>query len=637
METDPHKSAGRIFAMLCAGYLAANIVLRWLNWPLFHGHGAYGWPQPSLADYLLLIPDSVIPPIAAVMAASWIVGGLVRSWRALVILTVAMLLVLLAIEVDMSWYGMSKRHIGWAEISVFVSNGMGLDFGVSKAAYVRLALLALVHATALAVLLGASILAARWLPNILVRRVFLGISVAVACLFIADIAWVGNRRVAKDRHVIAIARASPLRLNVLDDLYFKFTDRARALAHLNAVYSGITVGPSAQWRACYPPTPVAAADTNVVVVALEGMNKHYFHLLTALDDVKQSSVVYTHHYSTGDTTHYGLLGLMFGAPVLFYGDGEYRQSAYVDALLAHGYEVKRYGEDIASFGELEKYTTNFSAPVVDPQTDFRMVPAISRFVGGAGGKNVAFVFYRGTHWPYIHAPNYTEFRPEVPADFNYSGWQLAESHQQIINRYKNGMVELNDWLRLLLASIDLNKTILVVTGDHGEAMFENGRLSHAAGLWRDQLEVPMYVHFPSGVTGRVDHITSHAQVMPAMFAWLGLAGSCEQGNLDMGDCVHGAFAAHNNHVNTPVEWAFITEDYKVLFDYTRGEPIRITGITNLDDVKMPFSDLAKGSELYSVLAVMKGRLSRLAADSTRAGFTRRYCSVMGGAATSGLP
>src|SRR6202011_3233654 len=111
------------------------------------------------------------------------------------------------------------------------------------------------------------------------------------------------------------------------------------------------------------------------------------------------------------------------------------------------------------------------------------------------------LFYYNTHWPYLHPPACALYQPEVPADFDFTTWNLLDYREGIENRYRNALGEFDAWLQDILKGIDLENTIVVVTGDHGEEMFETGRLGHASTLNEAQTHTPCLIHVP-GVEGR---------------------------------------------------------------------------------------------------------------------------------------
>ncbi|MEO0653081.1 MAG: sulfatase, partial [Planctomycetota bacterium] len=75
-----------------------------------------------------------------------------------------------------------------------------------------------------------------------------------------------------------------------------------------------------------------------------------------------------------------------------------------------------------------------------------------------------------------------------------------------------------------LARLDLNdQTLIVVTSDHGEELFEHGRLGHSHQLFRESLSVPLVAAGPGLPTDqRIDDPVQNVRLLPSVLAWLDL-------------------------------------------------------------------------------------------------------------------
>jgi len=73
--------------------------------------------------------------------------------------------------------------------------------------------------------------------------------------------------------------------------------------------------------------------------------------------------------------------------------------------------------------------------------------------------------------------------------------------------------------RLLREAGVLDKTILVVTADHGEAFSEHGEKWHATCPYEEVTHIPLVVRFPGGeeAVGRVRSLTQVIDIMPTLF------------------------------------------------------------------------------------------------------------------------
>jgi arylsulfatase len=68
----------------------------------------------------------------------------------------------------------------------------------------------------------------------------------------------------------------------------------------------------------------------------------------------------------------------------------------------------------------------------------------------------------------------------------------------------------------------LDKTLLVLTADHGEQFLEHGQLKHCKDVYDEELRVPMLIRPPGGTSGRrVATAVSNLDVVPTILAWAG--------------------------------------------------------------------------------------------------------------------
>lgn len=70
----------------------------------------------------------------------------------------------------------------------------------------------------------------------------------------------------------------------------------------------------------------------------------------------------------------------------------------------------------------------------------------------------------------------------------------------------------------------LDDTVLVLTSDHGEGMFEHGRMGHAFGHYRELGDVPFVVFWPAVFDGvqKLSTVTSHRDIAPTILDILGV-------------------------------------------------------------------------------------------------------------------
>jgi membrane-anchored protein YejM (alkaline phosphatase superfamily) len=577
-----------VFLVLSAAYLSGTLV-RWLRGIMFYVpfgiDASYRWTPPHAIEETQIILMA-ITPACVLMALLYIATRrYIVQLRHLAILGVALYLITLLIDLDMSWFAVSQRHIGSTEARIFLFENWQKYINVQGATEERLVRRAGIHLAAYSTFVALSA-GLPGLQRVMPKRIRAHLLALVALLAVTDVVWANYAVAIGNRQVEGLSQAHPLRTHWVDGFVAQFGASTGLLGDVNRAFSVAAPNNSAAKN-----NPFAqllpfdsAAGANVMVLAIEGLNIGYFDQLTALDTIRQTAIIGLNHFSTGDTTHLGLLGLTHGAPPFFYGDPRKAQSKYIGLFNKNGYRTRRFGFEITQYAQMEDYSHNFSLPTVEPprNNDWAMLDDISRYTA-AGGKYLAIVYYFGTHWPYWHESRFTRFQPEVPFDFDYSRWDLGTYRTEISNRYRNSLDELNDWLQRFLQFVDLQNTVLVVVGDHGEELLEEGRLTHSGGLWERAIRTPLLIHIPSATVARLSGVTSHANVLPAIAAAVGVLGDSSDAVATTSADEGYAIAGHSNYTSKPTEWVFVRGPYKVLFGLDRPRHFIIHGVTDRSD------------------------------------------------------
>jgi len=514
---------------------------------------------------------------------------------------------LVFVEADMGWFALSRRHLSATELSVFLNGNWAQHIGLTTTDVFRFLLKAAVHSVAIGVM---ALLATR-LPAPGVNRRFAAVPVVVlvsgVCAFTAA---TGHVIANGDRQLRALLTQHPFRLNGTESVYLATIGRQGIARELNTFYGSIDATTAAD-----DPNPIQAAMPNtigvtkpdIVFIAIEGLSNTLSEKMPTLTALKPRALQMLDHHSTGNATHYGLLGLTHGLPMLFYGPPHSKQSSHVAMLARSGYRTKRFGIDIKEFGKLEQYTKNFTEPVYIPENDAQSIPALHRFMSDGPAPKFAMGYYAATHWPYAHAAQFSRHQPEVADDFDYTRPDLPRFRTEITNRYLNTLDEADDWLSKVLAGIDLDRTVVVITGDHGEELLEHGRLSHASGLFAGQVRTPLLIHLPGGPSGTIRHLTSHAQIFPALLSALGLVPAGPTSDDAAGESV--ALVAHNGYTNRPREWALVDRQHKVLFRLGANDLVDISAILDRQDTAIDDWSSIDRALLARSLARLKQRIA----------------------------
>jgi arylsulfatase A-like enzyme len=146
----------------------------------------------------------------------------------------------------------------------------------------------------------------------------------------------------------------------------------------------------------------------------------------------------------------------------------------------------------------------------------------------------AFLNYIDTHDPYTPPAGFDRhfgLRPETPADVaTLQAWDQLDktklSPRQIAlacDAYDDCLAYLDEQLGRLFAELGrrgvLDRTLVIVTSDHGEHLGEHRIFGHARSLYRPELDVPLLMVAPSGVpTGATVAAPVSLRDLPATIA-----------------------------------------------------------------------------------------------------------------------
>jgi membrane-anchored protein YejM (alkaline phosphatase superfamily) len=164
------------------------------------------------------------------------------------------------------------------------------------------------------------------------------------------------------------------------------------------------------------------------------------------------------------------------------------------------------------------------------QDDADMIAWAKGFVGSSKSPWLLFLFFNSTHYGYVYPPDFERARPVATRlERLVDQESLPAFREGLRNRYRNAIAWLDHALVDALDALVKAGTIVVVTGDHGEELWETGQFGHTLPSFNEyRTRVPFFMCFPEGGGGEVP-LSSHVDVMPTLFDYLG-AGAALQGN-----------------------------------------------------------------------------------------------------------
>jgi hypothetical protein len=618
--------------LFAAAYVGYQVIMRWVEYPLFRGDWYYfGGDPPPWYEYVYRWFLTLLP-LAAWTAVIMFLLTRVRFLTHRRVAFVVVFLSLVFLEGNMRWYNVSNNHVSWTEIQAFFDVDASSDLGLSAADYsdigwrfgyhiLFLSLCALFAGPEPRLLvqglwngpLGRTYfgIACRWFflrgPIIWLHleagifRVlgWLDSKVAFACvagLVMIDpvVIWAldGEKHNSQgDRTVVRlIADTNPLRMHSLDrgwnKVVFYYSEEAQDMAAANTAMrqlDSLSTGAKGPPLAI-PKRNVPAQPDNVLILQAETLSAEMFSQtdMPFLNEFSKKCIRLNQHFSAAYATHYGIMGLLHGSPVTFFtGPREpNRPNPYLDHFKDHGYKTRLITRSVMSHHHLGDYLPNWTEPVSEPKGDFLCIPEIHEELEKPG-PHLVYSFYHATHYPYDHddEPRFKKYLPEVAYDFNYNRSGLFEYKEEIVNRYKNTLLNMDVWYRDILEKVDLSRTIVIITGDHGEEFFQQGRLGHCSSLNIHQTRTPCFVYIPGVEPTDVTFSTSHADIMPTIADALGHEKKPETLGQSLFAPVSFRYAVLSHFEYTKCKvWAVATEDRMAIFDRDYWDNVAISGL-----------------------------------------------------------
>ena len=146
---------------------------------------------------------------------------------------------------------------------------------------------------------------------------------------------------------------------------------------------------------------------------------------------------------------------------------------------------------------------------------------------GAGAPFFLYLNLQNSHLPYeVPADFPRRFSPKE-IDFKISiGWFPREKAEAVKNVYADSLAYVDSQLDRLIRRLkergEWDRTLLVVSGDHGEAFYEHGSAAHANGVHEEVIRVPLVVRAPGLDPGRDGRPAQLLDVAPGVFQLMGL-------------------------------------------------------------------------------------------------------------------
>ena len=293
----------------------------------------------------------------------------------------------------------------------------------------------------------------------------------------------------------------------------------------------------------YPQNPIVRKSPetklNIIWLVCESLRYDLLspEIMPACCRLAEKSWRFDCHYSGGYGTRPGMFSMFYGLYAPNWDEFllHRREPLLIDWMQEDGYAFLCQTSARFTYPEFDKtiFASVSSSDIIEMdkkqpawQRDRTMVDNMLNFMEKNKERPFfLFGFFESTHAPYSF-PEETAIRKEYMKGINYTTVSRKDA-EMLYNRDVNAahcidlqMERIFDYLE---AHSDLGaKTMIIVTGDHGEEFFEKGHLGHNSSFVEEQIRTPLVIHVPQHGHGVVTRISSHTDIVATLAPFFGV-------------------------------------------------------------------------------------------------------------------
>ena len=245
----------------------------------------------------------------------------------------------------------------------------------------------------------------------------------------------------------------------------------------------------------YPKNPLVFAEqqenTNILLITLSGLRHDVIDAekMPNLAQFAENSTQFINHYSSGNNNNTGLVGLFYGL-----------NGSYTDSLLNN----KTPSVLVERLTQQQYLQGVFSSKKVDAGILRRAIYPKTKLVAENGNQAAITSFKR-----WLDTAK-TQNKPF----WGYLSLNIEPNLTQ--EKYEQQLADIDASLGQLLPELDLPNTLVIITAEHGYTFKKLSEKEETNYFSRDEVQVPMIVHWNGLATGKISKLTSHVDLVPAL-------------------------------------------------------------------------------------------------------------------------
>ena len=245
----------------------------------------------------------------------------------------------------------------------------------------------------------------------------------------------------------------------------------------------------------YPKNPLVFAEqqenTNILLITLSGLRHDVIDAekMPNLAQFAENSTQFINHYSSGNNDNTGLVGLFYGL-----------NGSYTDSLLSN----KTPSVLVERLTQQQYIQGVFSSKKMDAGIFRRAIYPKTKLVAENGNQAAIRSF---TRWLDTAKTQNKPFWGHLSLNIEPNLTQ---------DKYEQQLADIDASLGQLLPELDLPNTLVIITAEHGYTFKKLSEKEETNYFSRDEVQVPMIVHWYGLPVGKVSKLTSHVDLVPAL-------------------------------------------------------------------------------------------------------------------------
>lgn len=338
--------------------------------------------------------------------------------------------------------------------------------------------------------------------------------------------------------------------------------------------------PSANFE--YPLKPLEIADSipnyNIVYIVIDSWNPTTCDSIITPNIYKlaQRGEYFTDHQSSSNGTRGSIFGIFFGVSYTYEKDFIISKTSplFIDQLMDRNYNIQTFPS--ADFTMPPFHETIFRrVPHINIKTegktpfdrDNKITEMATKYITEQEDNKpfFSFLFYDLPHAISIPKEHRTKFQPSWD-EADYMKLSNEMDRTPFFNLYKNCVYHVDSLvgnvMQVLTEKGVMDKTIIVITGDHGQEFNENKKnyWGHNGNFSEWQTRVPLVIYYPGIEGGKVySHQTTHYDIAPTvMRQFLGIKNPAS--DYTMGADLLDTTSRYPHIIGDHVNYGFIFEN-----------------------------------------------------------------------------